>query len=595
MVEQVESDPPSNTPTGIEDVQILSERGLGPPGWPEFPTSGCKAPSKQAKIAECEGIGSENQARAKKWEEELTRLKDSDVSSESCAKGKGNERNKRRRVSGRIAFQFPWANWQGELAYCNPCSLATGEMRVVNKTDNKTDLFRQHEKTAFHLKNVKKYKDDKFIPPNQRQVVEYTEKPAETIERRKVYQFAVILTQLRSYGSINGLKRFIDDLNATLVTDADCHLMRYASASNTTLWRMVDAMDQVLKNTLRNLIEQSDHIAFTIDASTDNSTTDYMDVEMRLWKDGKVVYLFLAMVKMCEGTKAYDQANLVLNAIKAFAGDCAVPLSAKVISVGADGCSTMQGNRNGVLKHLKDVFPYMLPTSCAAHKANLACEVIDKVPSFKYLCNLVKEVRNYFSNSPKRTASLQLAYKEVGLQFKKIEKIIDVRWMPVSDAFHSFCKGLPAILHYFDKTKKVDSEAARFFFELTDFTTLWEIFLYLPLLNRLKEIMKMLQKQNLFFKDLTHIINDTCSRIQKGYTSDLAFKGIFKVNFENLFDTHGPLFDTYSTGNPFIKSRDANGIYQCYFNSHLRKYQLHFNRLNKEEQKILDLDKAALN
>lgn len=178
---------------------------------------------------------------------------------------------------------------------------------------------------------------------------------------------------------------------------------------------MVEAIDHVLKREVKRLIKEADHIAFTIDSSTDNSTTDYMDMELRLWKDGKVLYLFLEMVKMGEEMKALNQATLVLNVIKDYIGGCEKSLSCKVISVGADGCSTMQGLRNGVLKHLRDAFPFMLPTSCAAHKANLACEVIDKVPTFKYLCNLVKDVRNYFSNSPKRTSKLKSACAEVGI------------------------------------------------------------------------------------------------------------------------------------------------------------------------------------
>lgn len=316
-----------------------------------------------------------------------------------------------------------------------------------------------------------------------------------------------------------------------------------------------------------------------------------MDVELRLWKDGKVLYLFLEMVKMGEEMKASKQAMLVLNVIKNYIGDCEKSLSCKVTSVGADGCSTMQGLRNGVLRHLRDAFPFMLPTSCAAHKANLACEVIDKVPSFKYLCNVVKDVRNYFSNSPKRTSKLKSACAEVDLKFKKIEKIIDVRWMPVSDAFHSFCKVLPGILHYLEGQKH-EPEAKRLFMELTDFTILWEIFLYLPLLDRLTAMMKNLQKKNLFFDDLEKIISETHERIQKDYVGDKAFQSLFKVTFSNLFETHGPLFEVYKSVNPFTKHKDSNGNYTFYFKRHTRAYNLHFNRMIREEQKILELDTA---
>lgn len=598
MSGQVANDPPSKERTGEEDVQIVSEKGIIGSSWPEFPKSDITSASRQSKISECKGIGPDNQARSRKLEEELARLKDSDSSSASKVKrtGDGSEivASKRRRISGTLALQFPWANWQGEVAYCNPCSLARGEMKVVNKSDNKVDLFRQHEKSKSHIKNEKIYKDETFAPPTQRHVIDYSETPSEKIQRLKAYQFTLVLSQLRNYGSINGLKCFVDDMNAILVTDTDRHLMKYASTSTYSYWQMVEAIDHVLKREVKRLIKEADHIAFTIDSSTDNSTTDYMDVELRLWKDGKVLYLFLEMVKMGEEMKALNQATLVLNVIKDYIGGCEKSLSCKVISVGADGCSTMQGLRNGVLKHLRDAFPFMLPTSCAAHKANLACEVIDKVPAFKYLCNLVKDVRNYFSNSPKRTSKLKSACAEVDLKFKRIEKIIDVRWMPVSHAFHSFCKVLPGILHYLEGQQHDEAEAKRLFMELTDFTTLWEIFLYLPLLDRLTAMMKNLQKQNLFFDDLETIIGETHERIQKDYVGVKAFQGLFQITFSNLFETHGPLFEVYQSVNPFTKHQDSNGNNTVYFKRHTRAYTLHFNRMVKEEQKILELDNAKV-
>lgn len=126
----------------------------------------------------------------------------------------------------------------------------------------------------------------------------------------------------------------------------------------------------------------------------------------------------------------------------------------KAVSIGAHGCDTTQGKHNGVLVNLKrKAFHYMLPTSCAAHKANLACEVIDSVPSCSYLCRLVKDTQNHFSNSPKRTAKLAERFQ-------------------VCHAFHSFCRGLPAIWNYLHEEQHKEHEAKDLFGKLSDFTTL---------------------------------------------------------------------------------------------------------------------------
>lgn len=419
----------------------------------------------------------------------------------------------------------------------------------------------------------------------------YTETPAIREQRRKAYVFTLVLSSLNQYGSINGLKNWINDMIQYFPSE-DIGLLSYAQTSNNTLWLMVDAMDSVLTEEVKHALGEAEFLAFTVDSSTDNSTTDYMDVEVRFWKGGKVLYLFLALVKMGANIKAFDQATMILSAIKDFTGLSADQLKQKVISIGADGCSTMQGKHNGVLVNLKrEAFPYMLPTSCAAHKANLACEVIDNVPSFKYLCSLVKDTRNYFSNSPKRTTKLECFYKETGLKFKKMERIMEVRWMPVCDAFHSFCRGLPAILNYLYEEQQRDPEAKVLFGKLTDFTTLWEIFLYLPLLDNLMKMMKDLQLQNLFYKDLNKILQKTVDRVTNDYLNDeRAFKGLFKLTFEGLFARQGRLHDVYDE-TPFFWQRDQNGERRCYFKGRGRNYLLHFTRYDKEELQNLDLDK----
>lgn len=98
----------------------------------------------------------------------------------------------------------------------------------------------------------------------------------------------------------------------------DIGVRSYAQTSNHSLWLMVDAMDYVLRQEVKIVLREAEFLAFTIDSSTDNSTTDYMDVKVRFWKDGKVMYLFLALVVMGANTKASDQATTMLGVIKDF-------------------------------------------------------------------------------------------------------------------------------------------------------------------------------------------------------------------------------------------------------------------------------------
>jgi len=551
---------------------------------------------RQGKIIECKGINDDTKrairANLESWEEAKSKMSSQQTdaskrkfSGDPDTSASSSRAVKSRKINVHWMAEFPWLRVAGQEQYCEWCSLGTGKMVIVNAAKKKT-LLAQHQKSSKHNHFMIFSKSEKTFKVNndtQTKVKQSLQNPTSKIKRQKCFQLTSILSHITQHGSVHGFENNVRRLMAWL-PESDHGLLSKEHSSRHSIWEMVDALDKVLKEKIRELISQSSFIALTIDASTDNSTIDQMDVEMQVWRGGRVLHLFLFMAPMKERTKAHDQAELVFEGLKEFTGLSREDLARKVVSIAADGCSTMQGRKNGVLAKMMKSLPFLLPMSCAAHRANLACEVISKNKSFAEICQLVQDVRNFVCDSPLRMRNLDVSFEEVGLKPKKIERIIDVRWMPVDSSFRSFCYGLPAILRYFRKESAVNVKAGELFRRLSDFTTLWEIFLYLPLLQTLGRMMKKFQQKDIFFQDMQTILEDASRNIKENYLEE---KSAFKTfDFEMLFREED-LSRSYMNGNPFTVGKNDMGEWYCYFHTMEDKYVLNFDRYDREVSQIL--------
>jgi len=103
------------------------------------------------------------------------------------------------------------------------------------------------------------------------------------------------------------------------------------------------------------------------------------------------------MKEACNSENLY---NLVVNSLKEIANLIDVEITKKLICVGADGASVMQGNRNGLCIHLQtSVAPYMIPIHCMAHRLNLAYKIVSTHICMAKVEELIDEVYAYFSKS----------------------------------------------------------------------------------------------------------------------------------------------------------------------------------------------------
>jgi len=104
-------------------------------------------------------------------------------------------------------------------------------------------------------------------------------------------------------------------------------------------------------------------------------------------------------------------------------------IAKKLVCVGADGASVMEGQRNGLCVRLQlSAAPYMLSIHCMAHRMNLAFKIVSKFPLVSNVEYLVREVHAYFCRSPKRFLEFQ-KFVEGITDGKKLLKDVDTRWI----------------------------------------------------------------------------------------------------------------------------------------------------------------------
>ena len=130
------------------------------------------------------------------------------------------------------------------------------------------------------------------------------------------------------------------------------------------------------------------------------------------------------MTKISTTENIYE---LVIDSLKEIGSMDHSMIAKKMVCVGADGSSIMQGQRNGLCAKLQlSASPYMLSIHCMAHRMNLAFEIVSKFSLVSKVEYLVREVHAYFFQSPRRFLEFKFFSNDV-TNGKKLLKYVDTR------------------------------------------------------------------------------------------------------------------------------------------------------------------------
>jgi len=168
-------------------------------------------------------------------------------------------------------------------------------------------------------------------------------------------------------------------------------------------WEWATYMSEVIKEDLREIVNRSQFISLSLDEVTVIDNTSWVCIHVYVVDKHVRNENFLGIFKLQVNANAENIFELVTKSMKDSLGMTSMVIAKKLVCLGADGASIMQGQHNGLCVRLQtSIAPYMLGIHCMAHRTNLAFKIVSNFEEVSKVETLVKDLYSYFSKSPKR-------------------------------------------------------------------------------------------------------------------------------------------------------------------------------------------------
>lgn len=154
---------------------------------------------------------------------------------------------------------------------------------------------------------------------------------------------------------------------------------------------------QSFEMTCQNLRKKK--FSLIVDESTDKSTIKHLCLVVRYFNDSDNIQdSFLGLIQL-SGADALTLYNHIVQ----FFNENDIPYKNNMIGFASDGANVMLGSNNSLMTLLKRDVPSLFVMKCICHSFHLCASYsCEKLPRF--IEDLLRDVYNYFSSSPKRIA-----------------------------------------------------------------------------------------------------------------------------------------------------------------------------------------------
>ncbi|XP_072381987.1 uncharacterized protein [Diabrotica undecimpunctata] len=304
-----------------------------------------------------------------------------------------------------------------------------------------------------------------------------------------------------------------------------------------------------------------------IDESTDLSTTKHLCLVVRYEKNYVIQDSFLSLIPL-----ASADANTLFQAVLSFFAEHNIPYKDNLIGFASDGANVMMGSKHSFMTLLKNEIPEIFIMKCICHSyhlcASYACE---KLPRF--VEDLVRDIHNYFSSSPKRISQYREFQSFCNVKFHKILHPSQTRWLSVHAAVSRILEQYNALKLFFtDAVQNNELLAAEnILVKLNDVTTL--LFLsfldfVLPLFNNInKEMQSQSPKIHLVYSKI-------CSTLKTLFDCFLKREYILDKSIENI---------------DFRNSRNYLDLEQIYYGARVQNIFYNHTDLTPEQKHLFQL------
>jgi hypothetical protein len=155
-------------------------------------------------------------------------------------------------------------------------------------------------------------------------------------------------------------------------------------------WEWEKYLAQVEKDDIKEKIANARFVSLSLDEVIAIDNTSWICMSIYMVNDHIRHSYLLGVHKMMENSTVENIYELVNNSLKERVGMVPLMIAKKLVCVGADGASVMQGQRNGLCVRLQlSSSPYMLSIHYMAHRMNLAFKIVRKFPSVSKVEDLV--------------------------------------------------------------------------------------------------------------------------------------------------------------------------------------------------------------
>ena len=158
----------------------------------------------------------------------------------------------------------------------------------------------------------------------------------------------------------------------------------------------------------------------------------------------------------------------------------------KLICFNSDTCNTMKGQRNVVVRHLKEKQPNLIDLGCICHLENLAVKAAVKC-LYVNVDSLMIDINTHFYLSVKRKEQLKEFCDFVNVTYQKILAHVKTRWLSLLRVVERVVELWPALVSYFQSHPESEKRGRvrNIKEQLNDETKLYLLFLkfVLPTVN----------------------------------------------------------------------------------------------------------------